>query len=65
MQPDRQDIQLHSFELLGSVLAVIAFSIDISRNVIDFTLALLDSSIELHGVIGGMTESLLEVGDLT
>ena len=65
MQPDRQDIQLHSFELLGSVLAVIAFSIDISRDVIDFTLALLDSSIELHGVIGGVTESLLKVGDLT
>jgi len=65
VQPNRQDVQLDSLELLLRVLFVITLTTNITRDIINLTLTLLDSRVELHGVIAGVAERLLEVSNLT
>lgn len=60
-----KDIELDSLDFLLSVLSLVTFSVNVTRNVIDFSLSLFNSGIELHGVVGGVSQSLLEVSDLT
>ena len=65
VQPNRQDVQLNTLQLLLRVLFVITLTTNITRDIINLTLTLLDSRVELHGVIGGVAERLLEVSNLT
>jgi hypothetical protein len=47
-----------------SVLFLVALSINIVRNIVDFMLALLNCCVKLHSVVGCVAECLLEVRDL-
>lgn len=59
-----QDIKLESLDLLLSVLSLVTLSVDVSRDIIDLSLSLLNGGIKLHGVVSGVSEGLLEVGNL-
>jgi len=59
-----KDIELYSLDFLLGVFSLVAFSVDVTRNVIDFSLSLFNSGIELHGVVSGVSQGLLEVSNL-
>jgi hypothetical protein len=60
-----KDIELDSLNLFLSVFSLVTLSVDVTRDIINFSLSLLNSGIKLHGVVSGVSQSLLEVGDLT
>ena len=60
-----KDIELDSLDLLLSVFSLVTLSVDVTRDIVNFSLSLLNSGIKLHGVVSGVSQGLLEVGDLT
>lgn len=60
-----KDIELDSLDFLLGVLSLITLGVDVTGDVVDFSLSLLNGGIKLHGVVGGVSQGLLEVGNLT
>jgi len=59
-----KNIELDSLDFLRGVFSLVTLSIDVARNVVDFSLSLFDGSIKLHGVVSSVSQGLLEVSNL-
>ena len=51
-------------QVLSNLLVLILLTVDIVAHVVDFSLSLLNSRIELHGILGGVPQCLLKVRNL-
>ena len=51
-------------QVLSNLLVLILLTVDIVAHVVDFSLSLLNSRIELHCVLGGVSQCLLQVRNL-
>lgn len=54
-----------SLERVLHVVVLLALTIDVVRDVLDLSSSLINSSVQLHGILCGMLQCLSEVGNLT
>lgn len=59
-----QQVDLALTEVLAVFLVLIFLTVDVVADIIDLMLALIDGSVQLHFLLGGVLQVLLQVGDL-
>ena len=59
-----EQVDLLLAEALTIVLVLVLLSVDVVANIVNLALPLFNGRVELHGLLGCMSQVLLEVGDL-